>query len=64
MRQRRVFAQLVSGSGIATLANAAAALLATKWLPVDDRGVMVAALTIGLVAWGFISGQLVSHAPF
>lgn len=49
MRQNKVFAQLVSGSGIATMANAAAALLATKWLPIDDRGVMVAALTVASV---------------
>ncbi|QXI43317.1 twin transmembrane helix small protein [Pseudomonas wayambapalatensis] len=26
--------------------------------------VTLAVLTVGLVAWGFISGQLVSHAPF
>jgi len=26
--------------------------------------VTLAALTIGLVAWGLLSGQLVSHAPF
>lgn len=45
MSQRKIFAQLVSGSGVATLANAVAALLATRWLPIDDRGVMVAALT-------------------
>jgi hypothetical protein len=24
----------------------------------------LAALTIGLIAWGFFSGQLVSHAPW
>jgi FtsH-binding integral membrane protein len=26
--------------------------------------VSLAALTVGLVAWGFFSGQLVSHAPW
>lgn len=26
--------------------------------------VALAAVTVGLVAWGFISGQLVSNAPF
>jgi len=24
----------------------------------------LAALTVGLIAWGFFSGQLVSHAPW
>ncbi|PTR21674.1 MULTISPECIES: twin transmembrane helix small protein [unclassified Pseudomonas] len=26
--------------------------------------VTLAALTLGLIAWGFFSGQLVSHAPW
>ncbi|BAV78426.1 major facilitator superfamily permease [Pseudomonas chlororaphis subsp. aurantiaca] len=26
--------------------------------------VCLAALTVGLIAWGFFSGQLVSHAPW
>ncbi|NUT74240.1 twin transmembrane helix small protein [Pseudomonas sp. C1C7] len=26
--------------------------------------VALAAVTIGLIAWGFFSGQLVSHAPW
>jgi hypothetical protein len=26
--------------------------------------VTLAAITIGLIAWGFFSGQLVSHAPW
>ena len=26
--------------------------------------VALAAITVGLIAWGFFSGQLVSHAPW
>ncbi|KAF0861933.1 twin transmembrane helix small protein [Pseudomonas sp. TKO26] len=26
--------------------------------------VCLAAITVGLIAWGFFSGQLVSHAPW
>ncbi|MCQ6256219.1 twin transmembrane helix small protein [Pseudomonas sp. Q11] len=26
--------------------------------------VSLAAITVGLIAWGFFSGQLVSHAPW
>ncbi|MGH8449684.1 twin transmembrane helix small protein [Pseudomonas sp.] len=26
--------------------------------------VVLAAITVGLIAWGFLSGQLVSHAPW
>ncbi len=26
--------------------------------------VVLAAITVGLIAWGFFSGQLVSHAPW
>jgi hypothetical protein len=26
--------------------------------------VSLAAVTVGLIAWGFFSGQLVSHAPW
>ncbi len=36
----------------------------TRLLKALTVRVTLAALTIGLVAWGFISGQLVSHAPF
>ncbi|AOX06929.1 MFS transporter [Pseudomonas putida JB] len=36
----------------------------TRLLKALTIRVTLAALTIGLVAWGLISGQLVSHAPF
>ncbi|UYP82687.1 twin transmembrane helix small protein [Pseudomonas asiatica] len=36
----------------------------TRLLKALTVRVTLAALTIGLAAWGFISGQLVSHAPF
>ncbi|OII56152.1 MFS transporter [Pseudomonas putida] len=36
----------------------------TRLLKALTVRVTLAALTIGLVAWGLISGQLVSHAPF
>ncbi len=36
----------------------------TRLLTALTVRVTLAALTIGLVAWGLISGQLVSHAPF
>ncbi|RII80538.1 twin transmembrane helix small protein [Pseudomonas monteilii] len=36
----------------------------TRLLKALTVRVTLAALTIGLVAWGFISGQLVSNAPF
>lgn len=36
----------------------------TRLLKALTVRVTLAALTTGLVAWGFISGQLVSHAPF
>ncbi|CAH0650440.1 MULTISPECIES: twin transmembrane helix small protein [Pseudomonas] len=36
----------------------------TRLLKALTVRVTLAALTIGLVAWGFTSGQLVSHAPF
>jgi len=36
----------------------------TRLLKALTVRVTLAALTIGLGAWGFISGQLVSHAPF
>ncbi len=36
----------------------------TRLLKALTVRVALAAVTIGLVAWGFISGQLVSHAPF
>lgn len=36
----------------------------TRLLKALTVRVTLAALTIGLVAWSFISGQLVSHAPF
>ncbi|UQB77714.1 twin transmembrane helix small protein [Pseudomonas shirazica] len=35
----------------------------TRLLKALTVRVTLAALTIGLVAWGFISGQLVSHTP-
>ena len=36
----------------------------TRLLKALTVRVTLAALTIGLVAWGLISGQLVSRAPF
>ena len=36
----------------------------TRLLKALTVRVTLAALTIGLVAWGLISGQLVSYAPF
>ena len=36
----------------------------TRLLKALTVRVTLAALTIGLVAWGLNSGQLVSHAPF
>jgi hypothetical protein len=36
----------------------------TRLLKALTVRVTLAALTVGLVTWGFISGQLVSHAPF
>ena len=36
----------------------------TRLLKALTVRVTLAALTIGLVAWGLSSGQLVSHAPF
>ncbi|HEK1688247.1 TPA: twin transmembrane helix small protein [Pseudomonas putida] len=36
----------------------------TRLLKALTVRVILASLTIGLVTWGFISGQLVSHAPF
>lgn len=36
----------------------------TRLLKALTVRVVLAALTVGLVAWGFVSGQLVSHAPF
>ncbi|MFV3403902.1 twin transmembrane helix small protein [Pseudomonas sp. NY15463] len=36
----------------------------TRLLKALTVRVALAILTVGLVAWGFISGQLVSHAPF
>ncbi|UXH40093.1 twin transmembrane helix small protein [Pseudomonas promysalinigenes] len=36
----------------------------TRLLKALTVRVTLAALTIGLIAWGLISGQLVSHAPF
>ncbi|TLP53704.1 MULTISPECIES: twin transmembrane helix small protein [Pseudomonas] len=36
----------------------------TRLLKALTVRVALATLTVGLVAWGFISGQLVSHAPF
>ncbi|WP_145184810.1 twin transmembrane helix small protein [Pseudomonas sp. URMO17WK12:I11] len=36
----------------------------TRLLKALTVRVTLAALTVGLVAWGLISGQLVSHAPF
>ncbi|MDH0649971.1 twin transmembrane helix small protein, partial [Pseudomonas sp. GD03867] len=35
----------------------------TRLLKALTVRVVLATLTIALVAWGFISGQLVSHAP-
>ena len=36
----------------------------TRLLKALTLRVILATLTVGLVAWGLISGQLVSHAPF
>ncbi|WP_447731692.1 twin transmembrane helix small protein [Pseudomonas shirazensis] len=36
----------------------------TRLLKALTVRVSLAALTIGLIAWGLMSGQLVSHAPF
>ncbi|AGZ32935.1 twin transmembrane helix small protein [Pseudomonas sp. SWI6] len=36
----------------------------TRLLKALTVRVALAAVTVGLVAWGFISGQLVSNAPF
>lgn len=36
----------------------------TRFLKALTLRVILATLTVGLVAWGLISGQLVSHAPF
>ena len=36
----------------------------TRLLKALTVRVALAVLTVGLVAWGLISGQLVSHAPF
>ncbi|QXH35779.1 twin transmembrane helix small protein [Pseudomonas muyukensis] len=36
----------------------------TRLLKALTLRVTLATLTVGLVAWGFFSGQLVSHAPF
>ena len=36
----------------------------TRLLKALTVRVTLAALTIALVAWGLLSGQLVSHAPF
>ena len=36
-----------------------------KWLVLAlSVRVACAAITVGLIAWGFYSGQLVSHAPW
>ncbi len=36
----------------------------TRLLKALTVRVCLAALTLGLITWGFVSGQLVSHAPW